>query len=177
MAISIDDRAAKSYMSALGEALSDRGIKSNNIIADRYSEPAFLIEGKCTLTTVYRAKGNEAAVVAVLGCDGVPLNTRSGRNRLFTAFTRTKGWLRITGMLPRFAPLEVEVAKALSIAPLMHFRMPDLDEIETIQRDLSEKDARIQRARAEMERLKESLGLTEEDLREVLLERVRNGRA
>ena len=112
MAISIDDRASKSYMSALGTALSKRGIPSNNIIADRYSEPAFLIEGKCTLTTVYRAKGNEAAVVAVLGCDAVPLSTRSGRNRLFTAFTRTKGWLRITGMRPRFAPLQAELIKA-----------------------------------------------------------------
>ena len=68
----------------------EKGIKSNNIIADRYSEPPFIIEGKATLSTVYRAKGNEAAVVAVLGCDAVPLDTRTGRNRLFTAFTRTK---------------------------------------------------------------------------------------
>jgi hypothetical protein len=55
--------------------------------------------------------------------------------------------------------------------------MPDLAEIELIQRDLSERDAKIQRARAEMERIKESLGLTEEDFKEVLKVRGRNGRA
>ena len=59
----------------------------------------------------------------------------------------------------------------------MKFKMPDPAEIELIQRDLSERDAKIQRARAEMERLKESLGLTEDDLKEVLHVRGRNGRA
>ena len=91
MAIAIDDRAAKTYLALLAEALAGRRIQSNNIIADRYSEPAFQIEGKCTLTTVYGAKGNEAAVVAVLGCDAVPLNIRSGRNRLFHCLHSHKG--------------------------------------------------------------------------------------
>ncbi|RYE23097.1 MAG: FAD-binding protein, partial [Sphingobacteriaceae bacterium] len=59
------------------------------------------------LAMVYRAKGNEAAVVAVLGCDGVPLRSRTGRNRLFTAFTRTKGWLRVTGVSPGFVQTEL----------------------------------------------------------------------
>jgi superfamily I DNA and RNA helicase len=177
MAIAIDDRAAKSYLSLLSEALAKRKIHSNNIIADRYNEPAFQIEGKCTLTTVYRAKGNEAAVVAVLGCDAVPLGVRSGRNRLFTAFTRTKGWLRISGMAPHFTELRDEILEAVELAPLMEFEMPDPEKIELIQRDLSERDAKIQRARAEMERLKETLGLTEEDLKEVLKVRGRNGRA
>ena len=177
MAIAIDDRAAKAYLSALAELLASRGIEFNNMIADRYSEPAFLIEGKCTLSTVYRAKGNEAAVVVVLGCDAVSLRSRSGRNRLFTAFTRTKGWLRITGMEPAFTPLRREIEQALQLAPVMDFKMPDPAAIELIQRDLSEKDARIQRAREEVERLRDLLGLTEEDLNQILLERRRNGRA
>ena len=176
MAIAADDRRAKGYLSSLSEALAIRGIASNNIIADRYSEPAFLIEGKCTLSTVYRAKGNEAAVVAVLGCDAVPLTSRSGRNRLFTAFTRTKGWLRITGMGPNFDPLHKEIMSALRLAPEMQFLMPDPRQIELIQRDLSDKDARIQRARAEMDKLKETLGLSEDDLKAVFTERARNGR-
>lgn len=61
MAIVIDDRVAQSYLSKLAAALAQRGIRSNNIIADRYSETPFTIEGKSTLSTVYRAKGNEAA--------------------------------------------------------------------------------------------------------------------
>jgi septal ring factor EnvC (AmiA/AmiB activator) len=75
-----------------------------------------------------------------------------------------------------FNQLKQEVEHALAMAPLMKFKMPDPKEIEMIQRDLSEKDARIQRARAEMERLKDTLGLTEEELREVVADRRRNGR-
>lgn len=175
MAIGIDDRASQMYLSRLSEALALRGISSNNIIADRYSEPAFLIEGKVTLSTVYRAKGNEAAVVAVLGCDAVPLGSRNGRNRLFTAFTRSKGWLRITGMGKRFSPLNGEIARALQLAPEMRFVVGDPKQIELIQRDLSEKDAKLQRAQAEMDRLKEELGLTDDDLRALMADGARGG--
>jgi superfamily I DNA and RNA helicase len=133
--------------------------------------------GRRAAASVYRAKGNEAAVVAVLGCDAAPLKSRSGRNRIFTAFTRTKAWLRITGMAPGFAPLDQEIRKALRLAPEMRFTMPDPEAIELIQRDLSEKDARLQRARAEMERLRDELGLSDDDLKSVLNERRRHGRA
>jgi len=176
MAIAIDDRAAKTYLSELASRLAGLGIECNNIIADRFSEPPFLIEGKVTLSTVYRAKGNEAAVVAVLGCDAVPLNSRTGRNRLFTAFTRTKGWLRVTGLGSDFAALHTEIEKAFSLAPELRFTMPDPEEIETIQRDLAERDARLLRAREEMEKVKEELGLTDEDLANLLSRGRRNGR-
>jgi superfamily I DNA and RNA helicase len=176
MAIAIDDRAAKTYLSELASALADMGISSNNIIADRFSEPPFLIEGKVTLSTVYRAKGNEAAVVAVLGCDAIPLGSRTGRNRLFTAFTRTKGWLRVTGIGAPFGRLQGEIELALRFAPELRFIMPDPREIETIQRDLAERDARLLRAREEMNKVKEELGLTDEDLVNVLGDRQRNGR-
>jgi superfamily I DNA and RNA helicase len=176
MVIAIDDRSARSYVSALSVAFSERGLDSNNIIADRYSEPAFTIPGKITLSTVYRAKGNEAAVVAVLGCEAVPLNTRTGRNRLFTAFTRTKGWLRITGVQANFSRLKREIDSAIRFAPEMRFMMPDPEKIEMIQRDLSERDSRLQRAQAEIERLKEDLGLSDDDLRALIPRRQRNGR-
>ena len=176
MAIAIDDRAAKTYLSELAGKLAAVGIQSNNIIADRFSEPPFLIEGKVTLSTVYRAKGNEAAVVAVLGCDAVPLLSRTGRNRLFTAFTRTKGWLRVTGQGADFTPLKEEIYRALSFVPELRFTMPNPQEIEMIQRDLAERDARLLRAREEMNKVKEELGLTDEDLVNVLGDRQRNGR-
>jgi superfamily I DNA and RNA helicase len=176
MAIAIDDRAAQNYLSTLSEALTERGLACNNVTADRYGDPSFTIEGKCTLTTIYRAKGNEAAVVIVLGCDAVPLKIRTGRNRLFTAFTRTKGWLRITGTAHQFKKLKNEIERAMKLAPEMHFKMPSPAEIETIQRDLSEKNARLQRAQAEMDRLKEDLGLTDDDLKTLIGGARRNGR-
>jgi superfamily I DNA and RNA helicase len=176
MAIAIDDRRAQKYLSMLAEALANNGVKSNNIIADRFSEPPFTIPERVTLTTVYRAKGNEAAVVAVLGCDVVPLDTRNGRNRLFTAFSRTKGWLRITGMGESFGPLKREIDTAQKLSPHMKFKMPDLQKIETIQRDLSERDSKIQRLQAAIERIKEENGLSDEDIELVLRGKKNNGR-
>lgn len=171
MAIAIDDRAARMYLSQLSLALAEQGVETNNIIADRFSEPPFLIEGKVTLSTVYRAKGNESAVVAILGCDAVPLKSRTGRNRLFTAFTRTKGWLRVTGVKQGFDKLLGEMDQALKLAPELRFIMPDPKQIDMIQRDLAERDARMMRAREEMNKLKGELGLTDEDLRNLLASR------
>ena len=69
--IALDDRIARRYLKAISERLSAIGISSNNIIADPYTEPPFTITDKVTLSTVYRAKGNEAAVVFRVGrrCD------------------------------------------------------------------------------------------------------------
>lgn len=164
LAIAIDDRSARSYLKHLAYYLADMGIESNNIIVDRFSEPPFVIDGKVTLSTVYRAKGNEAAVVAVLGCDAVPLQTRSGRNRLFTAFTRTKGWLRVTGMGSRFDRLQKEIEIALRYAPELRFTMPDPKQIEMIQRDLEEQDARSHRIRDELDKIKEKYNITEDEI-------------
>ncbi len=96
--ISLDDRHARGYFKTISESLSALGVSTNNVIADPYNEPPFSIAGKLTLSTVYRAKGNEAAAVFVLGLDGINSKTREGRNKLFTAMTRSKAWLRLSGI-------------------------------------------------------------------------------
>lgn len=176
MVIAIDDRAARGYLAEVSRRLAERDIACNNIIADKFTEPPFTIEGRVTLTTVYRAKGNEAAVVLVLGCDAVPLETRGGRNRLFTAFTRTKGWLRVFGCKPSFDALEHEIDQAIQYLPRLHFTMPDPERIETIQRDLADRDARYARAREELFKLQDELGLTDSDMRALLGTGHRNGK-
>ena len=170
MVIAIDDRSARVYLSDLATSLSQHNVQVNNIIADRYSEPPFLIEGKVTMSTIHRAKGNEAAVVIVLGADAVNLRSRVGRNRLFTAFTRSKGWLRVSGYegSSRFQQLQEEMYQAIKLSPEMHFVMPDVEQIELIQRDLKDKDARLLEARMKMDRIKEEMNLTDDDLFSVL---------
>ena len=61
---------------------------------------AFGIEGSVTLSTVHKAKGNEAFIVYVMGCESIYdyVDFLEARNRAFTAFTRSKGWLVITGV-------------------------------------------------------------------------------
>ncbi|HEY3621194.1 MAG TPA: hypothetical protein VGL12_02145, partial [Roseiarcus sp.] len=71
LVIALDDRNARNYLAGIAEKLADNSVSSNNIIADPYNEPPFTITGKVTLSTVYRAKGNEAAAVVAVGIDAV----------------------------------------------------------------------------------------------------------
>lgn len=160
--ISLDDRHAKAYLSKVGEQLALERIASNNIIADPYNEPPFTIPNRVSLSTVYRAKGNEAAAVFAVGVDAVDTKTRDGRNKLFTAFSRSKAWLRVSGIGQ--LPVLTELSKAISLAPKIRFVMPNLAEIETIQRGLSKKQARAKAARDEYIRKLKAAGYSDEEI-------------
>lgn len=162
--ISLDDRNAKAYLSKISKELSYADIASNNVIADPYNEPPFSISGKVTLSTVYRAKGNEGSAVFTVGVDAVEKRSRSGRNKIFTAFTRSKAWLRVSGMGPQADSIFNELEQACDQAPIISFNMPDLDEIETIQRGFSVKQAKAKAAREAFIRTLIEAGLSEEEI-------------
>ncbi|WP_292137697.1 ATP-binding domain-containing protein [Mesorhizobium sp.] len=149
MIIALDDKAAKSYFRKLSSLLSEAGISSNNITADPYNEPPFTLPGKVTLSTVYRAKGNEAAVVFAAGVDAVTIASRSGRNKLFTAFTRTKAWLRVSGVGANASVVCKEIQTALANFPNLSFVMPNLRRVDTIQRDLNQRSIKAKQIREE----------------------------
>ncbi|MBW4678858.1 MAG: ATP-binding domain-containing protein [Microcoleus vaginatus WJT46-NPBG5] len=60
----------------------------------------FWMEGGITVSRVPRAKGNEANMVYVVGCDNVARNESdvSLRNQLFIALTRARGWANLSGV-------------------------------------------------------------------------------
>ena len=100
LVICLDDRNIRGYFKDISEKLDLLGLRTNNLLADPYSEPHFTIADHVTLSTVYRTKGNEAAVVIAIGIDAIAPQSRSqkARNKLFTAFTRAKAWLRVSGI-------------------------------------------------------------------------------
>ena len=166
--ISLDDRNAKFYLNTLSERLALVNIATNNIIADPYNEPPFVRTGKVTLSTVYRAKGNEAAAVFAVGIDAVNTQARDGRNKIFTAFTRSKAWLRVSGIGGQAQSIFTELDEALDGSPEMRFVMPDLQEIETIQRGLSRKQSKAKAAREEFVRKLKAAGYSDEEIEEEL---------
>lgn len=173
--IALDDRHARGYFRRISEVLADSDIETNNILADPYNEPPFTIEGKITLSTVYRAKGNEAAVIFACGIDAVDGKGRDGRNKLFTAFTRSKAWLRVSGMGASAQAFITEVNTAVSKCPYLDFVMPDRVQIETIQRDYSERAAKALRARNKFIAELKGLGYSDEEIAEQLGIEARNG--
>ncbi len=135
LVIVLDDRYVKAYFSKLSLYLSEKGIRSNNLQASTLAAPPFSIKDMVTLSTVHKAKGNEAAMVFAAGLDALysQRNTIRGRNKLFTAFTRTKAWLRVSGTGENINVFFDEIKKSLDNSPDLKFT---IQEIRTIQRDL-----------------------------------------
>ena len=166
LVIALDDRNARNYLAQIAEKLAEKGISSNNVIADPYNEPPFTITGKVTLSTVYRAKGNEAAAVVAVGIDAVETKLRDGRNKIFTAFTRSKAWLCVSGIAPGASPIITELRTALANSPRITFTMPNLKEIETIQRGFSKKQAAARAAREQYLKQLRAAGFSDEEIEE-----------
>jgi superfamily I DNA and RNA helicase len=75
----------------------------NNILYPKFPnvDPnKFWNDGAVTFTTTYRAKGNEAYMVYVIGLDKIAEDEADFalRNQLFVALSRTKGWLEVSGI-------------------------------------------------------------------------------
>jgi hypothetical protein len=88
----VDDRGARNYLSGVEMALHKLGIGANNLHSDSFGIRDFSKEGRVTLSTVHKAKGNEAFMVYVVGADAVMFRPDvRKRNMLFTAMTRAKG--------------------------------------------------------------------------------------
>lgn len=132
---------------AVGDArrtLMQMGINSNlagvTTIADIFTEP-----GTVTFTGIYRAKGNEAAMVYVMNaqdCFGAlsPRDVARVRNRLFTAITRSKAWVRVLGVGKAMSALKAEFEKAKAEDFALSFRYPTEEErkkMTTVNRDMS----------------------------------------
>jgi len=137
----VDDRNARDYLNSLALQLSKNNIRCNNV-HEAYGVPEFLVEGRVTLTTVHKAKGNEGFAVHVIGADAVFLNPSKGnRNRLFTAMTRAKGWLRVTGIGTPAKRLMKEIEQARANSPYLRFKYPSAADLETMKRDLGRQAA------------------------------------
>jgi superfamily I DNA and RNA helicase len=165
LVICADDRNAKGYFGVLISALSNRGIKSHNMQDGSYSIKNFSEKDHVTLSTVYKAKGNEAVGVYVLGIDALfhAPNARS-RNTIFTAMTRAKGWLWVSGIGASAEAFKAEVEIAVANVPYLRFNYPDELQLVRLKRDLSQDGSAI--AEATMDELERTL--SSEELEQVL---------
>jgi superfamily I DNA and RNA helicase len=107
---------------------------------DVFSEP-----GTVTFTGIFRAKGNEAAMVYVMNAQDcfsafLPRDVARVRNRLFTAITRSKAWVRVIGVGKSMEALKAEFERAKAQNFDLEFRYPTEEErktMTTVNRDMS----------------------------------------
>jgi len=165
MVIALDDRNARGYFKVIQSKLIMHSIPSNNVLLNPYSSKSFIEKGQITMSTIHRAKGNEAPAVLVIGIDSLFFTEGShySRNRIFTAFTRAKAWLRVSGIGSNAELFFNELQKSLSKSPQLEFVQPDPKYIETLQRDLSEKSQKLKELQRNYREQLELLGVSEEE--------------
>jgi superfamily I DNA and RNA helicase len=126
------------------KALALQNINSNlagvTTSADIFNQP-----GTVTFTGVFRAKGNEAGMVYVINAQDcfsafLPRDVARVRNRLFTAMTRSKAWVRVLGVGPQMDALRAEFDRTKAADFELRFRYPTDEErkqITIVNRDMS----------------------------------------
>jgi len=162
--INLDPLTTKSVVGLFRQKLYDKGINSN--LAGVSTSPDIFYTGDAiTFTGIYRAKGNEAAMVFTAGLDALYSQryTIKGRNKLFTAFTRTKAWLRVSGIGENVDVFFDEIRKSLNNSPNLTFI---IQEISTIQRDLDTDPEEMKKLVELVSTLKEK-GMSTEQLKMV----------
>ena len=143
MVISLDDRYARNYFEVISQMLEENEIETFNLLTQPSNTTKFIVEKHITLTTVYRAKGNEAGCVYIVGVDSIFNNKNliSKRNKLFTAITRANAWVTITGIGESAQEFEKEIKKVVNNDYNLNFILPDLKTLKQIQRGLEIKQA------------------------------------
>lgn len=97
--ICLKERAMESYYNRIAFQLRHQEIYCFNLLNVPHTNIMFFKENEVTLSTINKAKGNEAGMIYILGVDSIFTNPNHvvARNRLFTAMTRAKGWVTLTG--------------------------------------------------------------------------------
>ena len=163
--------------------LAEKGIHSHIVSVD-YDTDVFLRSGvdSVVCTSIYRAKGNEAAMVYVINaddCQDSSSNLVRSRNRLFTAITRSKAWIRVYGVGEKMNKLIEEYQRLAANDFELKFRYPNKQEREQLREIHGDRpcsvDDPIEQQNRNLQSLVEEIeqnNTTVEKLDEALLSRV-----
>lgn len=111
-------------------------------------------------TGIYRAKGNEAGMVYIVNAHenfSSPFNSAAIRNRLFTAITRGKAWVRVCGVGSEMDELIAEFNQLKKNEFMLKFKYPTEEQkkrLFIINRDMSiEEQGRVKKKKDDLKTL------------------------
>lgn len=150
------------------------------------SPDVFFEKDVVTFTGIFRAKGNEAGMVYIVNADDcfdsiIPTTRALIRNRLFTAITRSKAWVRVLGVGPQMEALRDEFNRVKQRQFRLDFNYPDEETkkaLRIVNRDLTRTerkrlDAKVSDLTSAIEAL-ENGDVRVEDLPEALRRRLKD---
>ena len=150
MVINTEPISSRNKLSKVRTALDDKGIHSHLTGVDTTPDE-FFQAGSITCTGIHRAKGNEVAMVYVINanqCYTAGAGLSQIRNRLFTAITRSKAWVRVTGVGSMMQSLLKEHEAIVDADFELRFRYPtapELKRLTIVHRDVSPSERRMLR--------------------------------
>lgn len=138
--ISLDKSSAKNHFDFIRSKLNSYNILC---ITPGFVENSDLFKenGRITLTTAFRAKGNEANIVFVINSQKVISDsTLRERNALFVSITRTRGWCFVTGNGEDAVVLKKEIDAIEMDYPKFEFDFPSESDYTRRLKIISESD-------------------------------------
>ena len=127
-------RAKKDYAGIMN-ALQRRNIDTH-LAGVTTSQDEIFSHNSVAVTNIFRAKGNEAPMVYVMNCgfcaSGYELIKL--RNILFTAITRSRGWVRLCGFGNSMNVISKEIMLVKENAFKLKFKIPTAPELEKLRK-------------------------------------------
>lgn len=152
--ITLDTRNSQEHLTYIRTLLSYEGIKC--IMPGFQAENGinFRVENRITLTTAFKAKGNEASIVFVINSQEAILDKKfRKRNALFVSITRSLGWCSITGHGQMMQKLESEYSKTLENYPNFIINVNNIDSINSRKQILLTDDKVLEKAEESLDEL------------------------
>lgn len=140
LVISLANENLERYVGMLRYVLYEKCKIPSHIAGVTTSPDSFFQDDSITISGILRAKGNEAAVVYIIGAQDCmqDYNIRHHRNELFTAITRSKMWVRIFGYGDGMDALHHELEAIRKHKFTLSFKYPTDEEIEELDKVYSD---------------------------------------
>ncbi|RKW54682.1 MAG: helicase [Lachnospiraceae bacterium] len=159
--INPDPLTTKLNVATIRAMLFEKDINSHTAGVDTTPDIFFLENNDSVVFTgIYRAKGNEAAMVYVINaesCYNSDYDLAKKRNQLFTAITRSKAWVRVLGVGEDMDKLIDEYKKIESHNYTLDFIYPEKSQREKmniVNRDMSAAEKnKVQKNKTNIENL------------------------
>ena len=181
--INPDPLTTKRVVAPIRSLLFQHGIQSHTAGVDTAPDIFFSADNaSVAFTGIYRAKGNEAAMVYIINaqtCFDSCFDLARLRNQLFTAITRSKAWVRVLGVGNQMDGLIAEYRQVKKHLFTLNFIYPtksQRDHMNIVNRDMSAAEkSKIKKSKGDIANLIEELesgNIYLEDLGEDKVERL-----
>ncbi len=122
------------------QSLMRRNISPRVVAQDGSPDEFFGTTDQVSIAGVRRAKGNEAPMVYVVSAEHGASSSLTDRNALFTAITRSKAWVRISGVGSGMGAIATEIEQVVANQYRLRLKVPKQDELaqmHRLQRDMT----------------------------------------